>query len=73
MFLNLPHRDRLEAWHSWFAWHPVRVRVDLEGREVMAWFETLERKWVVTNPHNWLDDGGHWEYLLPKGWESRIK
>lgn len=31
--------DRMEAWHTWFAWHPVRINT-----YQFAWLERLERK-----------------------------
>lgn len=32
-------RKRLEQWHRWFAWHPVKVE-DHDCR----WFEVVERQ-----------------------------
>lgn len=31
--------NRLTNWHSWFAWHPVRVATD-----DVRWLERVERK-----------------------------
>jgi hypothetical protein len=34
------YQDRLEArgWHSWFAWHPVRIGM------TWVWLERIERR-----------------------------
>lgn len=39
----------LQRWHKWFAWYPVRVRIN--GRsERMVWLETIERRIFVYHP-----------------------
>jgi len=48
-------RKRLEGWHKWFAWRPVRV-TDNDCR----WLETLERR-GVRDFGEWA-----WMYRLPK-------
>ena len=45
--------ERLENWHRWFAWHPVRV-----GSHDCRWLEYVERKGTL---HYYYDEyGGHW-------------
>lgn len=34
-----PRAKRLSRWHTWFAWHPVRVDED-----TMVWLEIVYRK-----------------------------
>jgi len=42
-----------ERWHSWFAWHPVRV-----GPRECRWLERIERRCVE---RRW-DGEPTWEY-----------
>ena len=58
-------RARFEVWHSWFAWHPVRIGMH-QGR----WLEMIERK--GTHHRHDLIGGAWWtweykprEALLP--------
>jgi len=47
---------RLEKWHDWFAWHPVRL-----GEKDCRWFETIQRKGSLKwygEPDAWFE----WEY-----------
>lgn len=37
---NKAREERLNSWHPWFAWHPVRLDWD-KGRWV--WLETVAR------------------------------
>jgi hypothetical protein len=52
--------QRLRAWHSWFAWKPVR----LEGN-VCVWLEQIQRKGCHYRDH-WNTYGqkipAHWEW-----------
>jgi hypothetical protein len=53
-------RDRT-AWHSWFAWRPVRT---LHGDYV--WLETVLRKgWkvLIANGDGQPETMWHWEYM----------
>lgn len=52
---------RVEAWHGWYAWHPVRV-----GSRDCRWLEQVERK-------GWMDrDGGwNWEYRIPSSSDAK--
>jgi len=36
---QMAERSRIEEWHKWFAWIPVRL---LDGR--VAWIQNIERK-----------------------------
>lgn len=52
--------DRIENWHRWFAWYPVRV-----STWERAWLETVERKGTW-----WAQLGWTFEYLaipVPRG------
>lgn len=40
--------DRIESWHKWFAWYPVRIST-LER----AWLETVERKGTWFSQLGW--------------------
>jgi hypothetical protein len=47
---------RLEQWHDWFAWHPVRL-----GENHCRWLETIQRKGSLKwgeYPDEWWE----WEY-----------
>jgi hypothetical protein len=47
-----------DAWHEWFAWHPVMLYQDGVGGWV--WLKTIERRWwYVQYPDG---DHGAWEY-----------
>lgn len=51
-------------WHEWFAWHPITIRLGLQGSRyccTKVWWEKIERKSVYTR---W---GGYcWDYRLIK-------
>lgn len=36
--------NRRENWRDWFAWYPVIIDVDKNGRKVKAWWEVVLRK-----------------------------
>ena len=49
----LRNEERLEKWHRWFAWHPVRV-----GLRDCRWLEHVERKGRrLRTPH-----GSRWDW-----------
>lgn len=41
-------QKRVQKWHRWFAWHPVRV-----GDHTVAWFEFVERRAVFDSVLEW--------------------
>lgn len=47
--------SRLEQWHYWFAWYPVRL-----GSRDCRWLETIERKGKYYGGYS--DIGWVWEY-----------
>lgn len=53
-----------EHWHLWFAWHPIVLKRETNGRIVTTkcWWQDVNRKGV------WQEDsqGGcwHWEYRV---------
>jgi hypothetical protein len=47
--------ERLQKWHLWFAWHPVRL-----GENDCRWLEWVQRKGKYWG--NWAADGWDWEY-----------
>ena len=55
---------RLEEWHSWFAWHPVRV-----GENDCRWLETVQRKGKLFW-YGYPDCWWEWKY---KAFEKEIK
>lgn len=50
----LTKAGRLDIWHRWFAWHPVRA-----GEEVV-WLEDVERKGELM--YDSLSTYWAWEY-----------
>lgn len=42
-------RERLENWHRWFAWHPVRV-----GEKECRWLEIVWRKGSYGSKYGWV-------------------
>jgi hypothetical protein len=48
---------RLEQWHRWFAWHPVRI-----GEELL-WLESVER---LGKSHGGYYPFWTWEYREAK-------
>lgn len=46
-------RDRLQRWHHWFAWHPVRVNTRI------YWLETI---YIKGQFHSNYDCYWTWEY-----------
>lgn len=51
----------LKKWHTWFAWHPVRVPT--EGRMsgmTMVWLQNIRRK--GTYYYGYGDSCWEWEY-----------
>lgn len=68
MLLKLPHRQHPEGWHNWFAWYPVKVKLDLDGACAIVWLQNVERRWKKRSEG--IDACGNWEYLLPKGWNA---
>ena len=55
MRFRCPFERNLRQWHSWFAWHPVR----LESGEC-AWLEWVERR---GEPRwSWGEWFWYWEY-----------
>ncbi len=50
--------DHLSKWHSWFAWHPIRV-----GSHDCRWLEWVERKGVF-HPSTFMDNRWIWEYKV---------
>lgn len=37
-------KEKLEQWHDWFAWYPVRI-----GSEDCRWLETVGRRCCVSS------------------------
>jgi hypothetical protein len=54
------YKSRRETWHSWFAWRPVTVSVNDQGRKQCVWLEWVSRK--GTYSCNWADSQWDWEY-----------
>jgi len=56
-------RERLQEWHSWFAWHPVKA----ETGEIV-WLEFVLRKGTFhpAIPSDVLDSPSYWtwEYTI---------
>ena len=52
------HYERQRNWHSWWAWHPMRI----EGVGFCVWLEQVERKNTGPACHDGWDE---WEYRLP--------
>lgn len=49
--------ERLEAWHKWFAWYPVK---NYSGE--FFWLTTIERRRVTVFKETLLSDGVYnWE------------
>lgn len=48
----LVKKARLERWHPWFAWFPVRI-----GNHDCRWWETIERKGEYSDTCGW-----EWEF-----------
>lgn len=48
-------KERLEKWHLWFAWHPVRLH---EGD--CRWLEFVERKGSFASFYDTCE--WNWEY-----------
>jgi len=40
---NIKDKPPLDTWHTWSAWHPVRV-FNIEGADYTAWLEVVKRK-----------------------------
>lgn len=36
----IPPVKKMRYWHSWYAWHPVKVA------GYYMWLETVERRWI---------------------------
>lgn len=54
-------RARLESWHDWFAWYPVKAGITENGHWVKVWLVTVERKGIIR--YDW--QGGNiwcWTY-----------
>lgn len=45
--------ERRITWHTWFAWHPVRI-----GDEDCRWLEKVERRGTF----EYDSQGGYWHY-----------
>lgn len=43
-------RERLAKWHKWFAWYPVPVAINEEGRRIKVWLEYVERQLHISYP-----------------------
>lgn len=55
-------KQRLEAWHRWFAWHPARVH-----NEYLVWLEMIERKGEYGFHSRGADVATWgWQYRLPR-------
>ena len=52
--------EKLEAWHRWFAWTPIRLTVD--NHEV-RWMENVYRKGKLRH----TDDGPYWQWKYADG------
>lgn len=50
-------KARLEQWHRWFAWYPVKI-----SNHDCRWFETIERRGTFWSP--WGDAFWHWTYRV---------
>lgn len=50
---------RIEQWHRWFAWYPVRV-----AENDCRWLEVVERK--GTQESSWDDEWIEWRYREAK-------
>jgi len=51
-------RRRLEKWHRWFAWYPVRV-----DRRTLVWLEFVNRK---AGEFSIYDSVSYWLYEANK-------
>lgn len=58
--------SRLETWHRWFAWYPVR----LENGD-LVWFETVWRRGIY-NPGGVMFDDSPWVWLYSDEKETVI-
>lgn len=47
--------ERLNAWHKWFAWRPIRMTDDQTD---VRWLEFVYRK----GRKRYSDDGGYWTW-----------
>ena len=34
---------RMKAWHKWFAWHPITIKINDQGEKTCVWLVTVER------------------------------
>jgi hypothetical protein len=51
-------RERLSAWHKWFAWYPVKVGTEWQtGADMKVWLVTVMRKRVYRD--SYFTDDGH--------------
>ena len=63
MVLRCPNPEALSMWHTWFAWHPVRIFIysELLGEHytsAIVWLQTVERRRIGGQ---W----GVWEHRFP--------
>lgn len=63
MKIKIPQKRDLTKWHSWFAWHPVRV-----GPDDCRWLEVVWRKGTLESYAKLCDISGYafeetyWDY-----------
>ena len=49
-------QQRLQEWHEWFAWHPIRL-----GDHDCRWLEKVQRKGTLCWG-GWIDSWWYWDY-----------
>lgn len=57
-FYRRNKRKEKEAWHLWFAWHPVQVSFTPDGDGKFLFLETVRRCGIF----NCNMEGVYWEY-----------
>ena len=58
-------KSRMELWHMWFAWYPVKVYIK-DGHYVKAWLEYVHRKGTV-------DTGWENGVRYVRGWDFEYR
>jgi hypothetical protein len=49
------HQKAALGWHSWFAWHIVKLEEEAEeGMITYAWLTKVERRFIAVD--GWFDD-----------------
>jgi len=61
----LAKRGRLQKWHKWFAYLPVKIGVDENGKDVCVWLQTIGRKGTHDSSY-FREKAWTWEYRLEK-------